>query len=160
CDGEEKIDEVLMLIMKGPHSYTGEDTVEIDCHGGVLVMKRILETALTAGGRTAQPGEFTKRTSVNGRIDLSQAEAVIDVSNARNQYALRSSVSQLGGAVSEKIRAMREKILYEIAFIESALDDPEHISLDGYGERLEAVVRLLREETERLIQSADDGRVM
>lgn len=160
CDGEEKIDEVLMLIMKGPHSYTAEDTVEIDCHGGVLVMKRILETALRAGARPAEPGEFTKRAFLNGRIDLSQAEAVIDVINARNQYALRSSVSQLGGAVSEKIRAMREKILYEIAFIESALDDPEHISLDGYGERLEAVVRPLREETERLIQSADDGRVM
>ena len=158
-DGET-IDEVLVMLMRGPHTFTGEDTVEINCHGGVYVLQRVLEACLRGGARPAQPGEFTKRAFLNGKLDLSQAEAVIDVINARNQYALRSSVSQLGGAVSEKIRAMREKILYEIAFIESALDDPEHISLDGYGERLEAVVRPLREETERLIQSADDGRVM
>lgn len=160
CDGDEKIDEVLVLIMKGPHSYTAEDTVEIDCHGGVLVMKRILETVLKYGARAAEPGEFTKRAFLNGRIDLSQAEAVIDVINAQNQYALKSSVSQLNGSVSEKIREMREKILYEIAFIESALDDPEHISLDGYGERLMGVIRPLAEETEKLIRSADDGKVM
>ncbi len=160
CDGEEKIDEVLVLIMKGPHSYTAEDTVEIDCHGGVLVMKRILETVLKYGARPAEPGEFTKRAFLNGRIDLSQAEAVIDVINAQNQYALKSSVSQLSGAVSEKIRRMREKILYEIAFIESALDDPEHISLDGYGERLKEVIEPLEAETKSLILSADDGRIM
>lgn len=160
CDGEEKIDEVLVLIMKGPHSYTAEDTVEIDCHGGVLVMKRILETVLKYGACPAEPGEFTKRAFLNGRIDLSQAEAVIDVINAQNQYALKSSVSQLSGAVSEKIRRMREKILYEIAFIESALDDPEHISLDGYGERLKEVIEPLEAETKSLILSADDGRIM
>lgn len=159
-DGEERLDEVLVLVMKGPHSYTAEDTVEIDCHGGVLMMKRILETVLKYGARPAEPGEFTKRAFLNGRIDLSQAEAVIDVINAKNQYALKSSVSQLSGAVSERIREMRGKILYEIAFIESALDDPEHISLDGYGERLRETLKPLAEETARLIRSADDGRIM
>ncbi len=159
-DGEERLDEVLVLVMKGPHSYTAEDTVEIDCHGGVLMMKRILETVLKYGARPAEPGEFTKRAFLNGRIDLSQAEAVIDVINAKNQYALKSSVSQLSGAVSERIRDMRGKILYEIAFIESALDDPEHISLDGYGERLRETLKPLAEETARLIRSADDGRIM
>ena len=159
-DGEERLDEVLVLVMKGPHSYTAEDTVEIDCHGGVLMMKRILETVLKYGARPAEPGEFTKRAFLNGRIDLSQAEAVIDVINAKNQYALKSSVSQLSGAISERIREMRGKILYEIAFIESALDDPEHISLDGYGERLRETLKPLAEETARLIRSADDGRIM
>ena len=135
-DGEEVLDEVLVMIMKGPHSYTAEDTVEINCHGGVLVMQRILETVLRNGARPAEPGEFTKRAFLNGRIDLSQAEAVIDVINAQNDNALKSSVHQLRGQVSRKIREIRETILYEIAFIESALDDPEHISLEGYPPQL------------------------
>ena len=92
-DGEETIDEVLVMIMKGPHSFTGEDTVEIDCHGGVFVVKRILETVIKNGARPAEPGEFTKRAFLNGRMDLSQAEAVIDVINSKNEYALKSSVS-------------------------------------------------------------------
>lgn len=160
CDQDEVIDEVLVLIMKGPHSYTAEDTVEIDCHGGVLMMKKILETVIQYGARPAEPGEFTKRAFLNGRIDLSQAEAVIDVINAQNEYALKSSVSQLKGAVSEKVKALREKILYEIAFIESALDDPEHISLDGYGEKLEGVLEPMISEVEKLLHSADSGRVI
>ena len=88
------------------------------------------------GARTAEPGEFTKRAFLNGRIDLAQAEAVADVIQSTNEYALKSSVSQLAGSVSRKIRELREKILFEIAFIESALDDPEHISLDGYPKHL------------------------
>lgn len=160
CDGDEVIDEVLVLIMKGPRSYTAEDTVEIDCHGGVLVTKKILETVLKYGARPAEPGEFTKRAFLNGRMDLSQAEAVIDVINAKNDYALKSSVSQLEGAVSKKIREMREKIIYQIAFIESALDDPEHISLDGYQDVLLEAVRPLKEELNGLIKSADNGRVL
>ena len=110
-DGEEVLDEVLVMIMKGPHSYTAEDTVEINCHGGVLVMQRILETVLRNGARPAEPGEFTKRAFLNGRIDLSQAEAVIDVINAQNDNALKSSVHQLRGQVSRKIREIRETIL-------------------------------------------------
>ena len=160
CDQDEVIDEVLVLIMKGHHSYTAEDTVEIDCHGGVLMMKKILETVIQYGARPAEPGEFTKRAFLNGRIDLSQAEAVIDVINAQNEYALKSSVSQLKGKMSEKIKALREKIIYEIAYIESALDDPEHISLDGYGEELAKKLEPMVKELERLIASADNGKVM
>ena len=160
CDQDEVIDEVLVLIMKGPHSYTAEDTVEIDCHGGVLMMKKILETVIQYGARPAEPGEFTKRAFLNGRIDLSRAEAVIDVINAQNEYALKSSVSQLKGKMSEKVKALREKIIYEIAYIESALDDPEHISLDGYGEELAKKLEPMVKELERLIASADNGKVM
>lgn len=159
-DGEERLDEALVLIMRGPHSYTAEDTVEIDCHGGVLVVKRILEAALHSGARIAEPGEFTKRAFLNGRIDLSQAEAVAEVIAATNDYALRSSVEQLGGSISRRIGRLREEILYQLAFIESALDDPEHISLEGYGERLEEILRRLTGEIETLVRSADDGRVM
>ena len=159
-DGDERIDEVLVLIMRGPNSYTAEDTVEIDCHGGIRMVQRILETVLHNGARTAQPGEFTKRAFLNGRLDLAQAEAVAELIHASNDYALKSSVSQLGGSVSGKIRALRETILYETAFIESALDDPEHISLEGYGDRLLKVLEPVTEEIEKLIASADDGRVM
>ena len=159
-DGEEVLDEVLVMIMKGPHSYTAEDTVEINCHGGVLVMQRILETVIRNGARPAEPGEFTKRAFLNGRIDLSQAEAVIDVINAQNDNALKSSVHQLRGQVSRKIREIRETILYEIAFIESALDDPEHISLEGYPPQLSEKMASVEEELRRLLDTFDDGRVM
>lgn len=160
CDDDEIIDEVLVIVMKAPYSYTAEDTVEIDCHGGVLVMKRILETAIKQGARPAEPGEFSKRAFLNGRIDLSQAEAVMDVINAQNEYALKSSVRQLKGSVSGKIRDLRERILLEAAFIESALDDPEHISLDGYPEELREKLNPVIKEIERLLKSADNGRVM
>ncbi len=159
-DGDQMVDEVLVLIMKGPHSYTAEDTIEIDCHGGVLVMKKILETVIRYGARLAEPGEFTKRAFLNGRIDLSQAEAVIDVINAKNEYALQSSVKQLNGEISRRIQTLREKIIYEIAFIESALDDPEHISLDGYGEVLKEKLPPMMDELERMIESSDNGRIM
>ena len=160
CDGDEVIDEVLVVIMRGPGSYTAEDTVEIDCHGGVLVMRRILETVLKHGARMAEPGEFTKRAFLNGRIDLSQAEAVIDVIQSKNQYALKSSVSQLKGSMSRKVKDLREKLIYEIAFIESALDDPEHISLEGYPEALYSKLQPIKEELSRAIGSFDNGRVL
>ena len=160
CDGEEVIDEVLVMLMKGPRSFTAEDTVEIDCHGGMLVTRRILEAVLKAGARLADPGEFTKRAFLNGRIDLSQAEAVIDVINAKNEYALKSSVGQLRGSVSKRIKDLREKIIFEIAFIESALDDPEHISLDGYGEKLMSIVDDMSLELCKLIKSSSNGRVV
>lgn len=159
-DKEEMLDEVLVLLMKGPHSYTAEDTVEIDCHGGVFVMRRILETVLKNGARPAEPGEFTKRAFLNGRMDLSQAEAVIDVIQAKNEMALKSSVSQLKGSVCLKIRNLREEILYEIAFIESALDDPEHISLEGYPEKLSKKVHKILKEVENLLQTCDNGRIL
>lgn len=159
-DGDEIIDEVLAIVMRGPHSYTAEDTVEIDCHGGVLVMKKILETVIKYGARMAEPGEFTKRAFLNGRIDLSQAEAVIDVINSKNNYALKSSVSQLSGSMSKKVKELREKLLFEIAFIESALDDPEHISFDGYPEKLKVTVNDMQEELNRAISTFDSGRVL
>lgn len=159
-DGEEMIDEVLVMLMRGPRSYTGEDTVEIDCHGGVYAVKRVLETVIRNGARPAEPGEFTKRAFLNGRIGLSQAEAVMDVISAKSEYALKSSLSQLKGSVQEKIREIREKIIYHIAYIESALDDPEHISLDGYPEELNEVVTELKKKVERLLATADEGKMI
>ena len=159
-DGEDFIDEVLVLAMRGPHSYTAEDTIEIDCHGGIFVVKKILETVIKYGARVADPGEFTKRAFLNGRIDLSQAEAVIDVINAKNEMALKSSLSQLKGSVHTKIISLREDILYEIAFIESALDDPEHISLDEYPETLLPKVQNINKELKKLLSTCDNGRIM
>ena len=150
-DGEEILDEVLVIAMRGPHSYTAEDTVEIDCHGGVLVMKKILETVIKYGARPAEPGEFTKRAFLNGRIDLSQAEAVMDVIHSKNDYAMKSSVSQLKGSLSRKIRKLREDILYQIAFIESALDDPEHISLEGYEDELMEKLNPMIDQMESMV---------
>ena len=159
-DGDEVIDEVMLLIMKAPRSYTCEDTIEIDCHGGVLVMKKILETVLKYGARPAEPGEFTKRAFLNGRIDLSQAESVIDVINAQNELALKSSVSQLQGAVLEKIKAIRAVVLHEIAFIESALDDPEHVSLEGYPEQLHEIMSDAHSKVKKLLDSSDNGKML
>ena len=159
-DGEDFIDEVLVLAMRGPHSYTAEDTIEIDCHGGIIVVKKILETTIKYGARVAEPGEFTKRAFLNGRIDLSQAEAVIDVINAKNEMALKSSLSQLKGSVHTKIVSLREEILYEIAFIESALDDPEHISLDEYPETLLPKVQKINQELKKLLLTCDNGRFL
>lgn len=154
------IDEVLVMLMRGPHTFTGEDTVEIDCHGGVYVVKKILEACIRNGARPAQPGEFTKRAFLNGKMDLSQAEAVIDVIQSQNDYALKSSLKQLRGSVKEKISDLRNKIIYNTAFIESALDDPEHISIDGYGNVLKKETKEIIEEIETLLKTADDGRII
>lgn len=159
-DEDEVIDEVMVLLMRGPKSYTREDTVEIDCHGGVYVMKRILETVIRHGARPAEPGEFTKRAFLNGRIDLSQAESVIDVIYSKNDFALKSSLSQLSGSVSEKIRDIRGTVLHEIAFIESALDDPEHISLEGYPEQLSEIVSGVADKIEKLLANSDNGKML
>ena len=159
-DGESMVDEVLVMLMDGPRSYTGEDTVEIDCHGGILAMRKVLDVVIKNGARIAEPGEFTKRAFLNGRIDLSQAEAVGDIINAKSEYALQASVSQLSGNVQRSIKQIREKILYHIAYIESALDDPEHISLDGYAKELETVVAKEKAKILKLIASADEGRMI
>ena len=159
-EGEEVLDEVLVLLMRGPHSYTAEDTVEIDCHGGRLVMQRILDLVIKNGARPAEPGEFTKRAFLNGRIDLSQAEAVMDLIQSRNRMALKSSVSQLQGSVRQQIEKLRSQILYETAFLEAALDDPEHISLDGYSEELLKKVEVICGEIEKLLKSSESGRIL
>ena len=159
-DGDIFLDEVMAVIMKAPKSYTTEDTVEINCHGGVLMVNRILETVLKYGARLAEPGEFTKRAFLNGRIDLSKAEAVIDIIHSKNEFALKAGTAQLKGNVSEAVGSMREKILYEIAFIESALDDPEHISLDGFHDRISLNVDNLLKNLSKLIDSADNGKML
>lgn len=156
----EIIDEVLVSVMKAPHSYTKENVVEINCHGGVVVINKILEIVCENGARIAEPGEFTKRAFLNGRIDLSQAEAVIDIINSKNEYALSNSVRQLRGSISEKIKTIREKILDEISFIETALDDPEHISLEGYTKKLEGVVDESMKELKKLIDTSNNGKVV
>ena len=159
-DDEELIDEVMVLLMKAPNSYTREDCVEIDCHGGIYVMKRILETVIKYGARPADPGEFTKRAFLNGRIDLTEAESVIDVINAKNDFALKSSLNQLKGSVHTDVSLMRDKIIHEIAFIESALDDPEHISLESYPQTLHNIVDNLIKKSKKILESFDNGRIL
>ena len=156
----EIVDEVLVMLMKAPNSYTREDTVEINCHGGVLVMQKILETVVKYGARPAEPGEFTKRAFLNGRIDLTQAESVIDIINSKNDFALKSSISQLRGAVFYKIQNLREKIIHETAYIESAVDDPEHFGLDGYEVHLSEVITNLKKEIKSLLDTADQGKIL
>lgn len=156
------VDEVMVSVMKAPRSYTTEDTVEINCHGGVLMMRKILELVTLAGARIAEPGEFTKRAFLNGRIDLSRAEAVMDIIHAKNEFALKSSVKQLKGSVSNVIKEIRSKVIHEIAFIESALDDPEHFDLesDGYGEMLLDVLSKWMDRIRTLLDSAENGRIL
>lgn len=154
------IDEVLVIVMRAPNTYTREDVVEIDCHGGILVTRKVLEAAIKAGAKPAEPGEFTKRAFLNGRIDLSQAEAVIDVINSKNEYALKSSVSQLDGKLSAKIKKIREVILNHVAYIEAALDDPEHISLDNYVNNIEKDVDNCVDNVYKLLKTSDNGRIM
>ena len=154
------IDEVLVIVMRAPNTYTREDVVEIDCHGGILVTRKVLEAAIKAGAKPAEPGEFTKRAFLNGRIDLSQAEAVIDVINSKNEYALKSSVSQLDGKLSAKIKEIREVILNHVAYIEAALDDPEHISLDNYVNNIEKEVDNCVDNVYKLLKTSDNGRIM
>ena len=157
---ENIVDEVMVSVLKAPKTYTMEDTVEINCHGGVLLLNKVMELLLRKGARMALPGEFTKRAFLNGRIDLSKAEAVMDVIHSQNEFALSSSMKQLRGNVAQKVKELRSKIIYEIAFIESALDDPEHISLDGYEERLMEIAKTVKEELDKLIASADNGKLM
>ncbi len=157
-DGEI-IDEVLLSVMKGPHSYTGEDTVEINCHGGIYLCQKILDIVLANGVKLAEPGEFTKRAFLNGRLDLSQAEAVMDLIASKNEFAAKNSMQQLSGAVYKKIGSLREQILHEIAYIESALDDPEHFDLSDYPQELEEKIVLFIDEIDRLIRSSENGRI-
>ena len=154
------LDEVLVMVLRAPHSYTGEDTAEIDCHGGVLAVRKVLEAVLKSGARPAEPGEFTKRAFLNGRIDLSQAEAVMDIINAGSEAALNSSLRQLRGSVRDTVDGIRKRLLYEIAFIESALDDPEHISLDGYPQHLAETVAAEKEHIRRLLLSTERGKLL
>ena len=156
----EIYDEVIALVMHAPATYTAEDVVELDCHGGITVMKRILDLVIQLGARPAEPGEFTKRAFLNGRIDMSQAESVMDLIHAKNDMAAKSSVKQLTGGLNSVIREMRDKLLYNIAYIESALDDPENYSLDNYPQNLKSTVDNLLITINKLIKSSDDGRLI
>ena len=159
-DGEEIIDEVLVSVMRGPNSYTAEDVAEINCHGGSLVTKKVLKTVLKQGARLAEAGEFTKRAFLNGRIDLSKAEAVMEVIRAKSDLALKNSMAQLQGTVLKEISELRDKMIHQTAFIEAALDDPEHISLEGFTNELKICIIEIRERLSKLISSAENGRML
>ena len=159
CDENEVIDEVMVSIMKGPRSFTAEDTVEINCHGGILVTRRVLDCVFKNGAAPAQPGEFTKRAFLNGRIDLSQAEAVMELISAKNRFAIDASLEQLSGKIKNRIQDLRSTLLDEIAYIEAALDDPEHISLEGYTEGLTERVQKIRAAVKKMADSFDNGKV-
>ena len=159
-DDDVMVDEVLLMLMKKPHTYTGEDVIEIDCHGGVRAVTKVLETVLKNGAVPAGPGEFTKRAFLNGKMDLSQAEAVMDVITSKNDYALRNSETQLRGVLRDRIREIRQSILHETAYIETALDDPEHFDLSEYPKHLKDIIELQIGKIEDLIHSASGGRII
>lgn len=157
---DETIDEVLVSVMKSPNTYTTEDIIEINCHGGTLVTRRVLDLVLQHGARLAEPGEFTKRAFLNGRIDLSQAEAVIDLIHATNEQAAKNAVRQLDGKLLDKIKSVRDIVLRDTAFIEAALDDPEHISLDGFLDTLQKNTEQELAQVNELLEHAENGRIM
>ena len=159
-DGDIMIDEALVSVMRAPNTYTTEDIIEINCHGGMIVTKKILDLVLLSGARIAEPGEFTKRAFLNGRIDLSQAEAVIDLIHATNEQAVKNSVRQLNGNLCRKIKEIRESVLRDTAFIEAALDDPEHISLDGFTDTLKNHTENNLREIKVLLKNAEDGKII
>lgn len=159
-DKDEIIDEVLLIALKSPRSFTGEDTIEIDCHGGNLVMRRILNTVIKNGARLAEPGEFTKRAFLNGRIDLSEAESIVDIINSKNEYSLKNSVKQLTGKLHDKITGIRNSIKYEIAYIETAIDDPEHYDLTGYYDDLKAKIDEMIIGLNEMRKSFKEGKII
>ncbi len=156
----ELIDEVLVALMRSPRSYTKEDTVEIDCHGSPLVMQKVLEAVCHAGARLAEPGEFTKRAFLNGRMDLSEAESVMDLIYSKTDYARKSALSILRGSMKEKISELRKRLLHRTAYIEAALDDPEHYDLSGFPEELRRDVLQVEDEIDRILQTSENGRLL
>ncbi len=159
-DNGSYLDEALFTFFPGPKSYTGEDTVELSCHGGSYLLQRVLETVLKSGARLAEPGEFTRRAFFNGRLELDQAEAVADLIGASNEAALKLSLSQLDGRLSDRIKKLREEILKETAYIEAALDDPEHIDLQGYSDILYIKLSELKDQLQKLIDGFQQGRLL
>lgn len=157
-DEGNTVDEVLVSVFRGPNSYTKENVVEINCHGGALVTKKILELCLKNGARSAEPGEFTKRAFLNGRIDLSQAEAVMDLIQAKSEYALKSSVNQLKGSIHDEIVNTRKQMLLDVAFIEAVLDDPEHYEFGDYQSELNDRLISKVADLEGLLNTADNGK--
>lgn len=158
-DNNEVVDEVMVSVMKAPATYTREDVVEINCHGGNYILQRVMQLLLEKGAFLAEPGEFTKRAFLNGRIDLSQAEAVMKMISSKNEFALQSAVKQLEGSVSKYIQQIREQILYEMGRIESALDDPEHYDLTGYSDELFDKTEQQIVSLQRLLDRFENGRM-
>ncbi|MDI6879531.1 MAG: tRNA uridine-5-carboxymethylaminomethyl(34) synthesis GTPase MnmE [Desulfitobacteriaceae bacterium] len=158
--GDQRIDQVLVGRMHAPHSYTGEDVFEINCHGGAWVAQSIIQSCIREGARLAEPGEFTKRAFLNGKLDLVQAEAVIDLISARTRAAADQALTQLSGRLSEEILALRDNILEILAFIEASIDFPEDDveSLDwtALKGRLEDALRLAGE----LLLGSKSGRIV
>ncbi len=159
-DNDEMIDEVMISLFKAPNSFTKEDVVEINCHGGILICKKILDVVLNNGAVLAQPGEFTKRAFLNGRIDLSKAEAVMELISSKSTASMKNSLGILKGRLHDIIVDIRKRTIYEIAFIESALDDPEHISLDGYPDKLIGIVTELKAKADNLYESFHKGKFL
>lgn len=160
-DGDEIIDEVLISYMKGPYTYTREDIVEVYCHGGIIPVKKILDLILSKGARLAEPGEFTKRAFLNGRLDLSQAEAVMDMINAKTEKSYQASLNQLEGNLSEEIRRIRDELLDIIARVEASIDYPGEDDVEdvAYEEIIDkgSKVKLSIEE---LLKTADRGTIL
>ena len=156
---ENILDEVMVLLMKAPKSYTCEDVVEIDAHGGPYIVQKILHLLLQEGVKLAEPGEFTKRAFLNGRIDLAQAEAVMKMISSKNEFALESAVKQLEGRVSQYIEKIRQEILHNMGFIEAALDDPEHYELGDFSEQLYQDIQNEIEILQDLLDNFENGRM-
>jgi len=159
AEDESVLDEVIVLLMKAPKSYTCEDVVEIDSHGGPYLIQKILKLLIHYGARLAEPGEFTKRAFLNGRIDLSQAEAVMKMISSKNEFALDSAVKQLEGRVSKYIEEIRQEILHNMGYIEAALDDPEHYDITDISEELHEIIQKEIEKLHILLDNFDNGRI-
>ena len=160
CDGDKKIDEVLVVKMKGPHSYTAEDIVEIHCHGGVVSVKRILNLILSKGARLAEKGEFTKRGFLNGRIDLTQAEAVIDLIKAKTDISFDLGLNQLGGALSEVLNKLKDELVSMQALIVANIDFPdEDIEDAAYNDLLDRSNKIL-EKMDKLLENSKNSRLL
>ncbi len=159
-DGDDVLDEVLVSVMKAPNSYTREDVIEVNCHGGIVVTRRILELLMSQGARLAEPGEFTKRAFLNGRLDLSEAEAVSSLIASKNEFARKNAIKQLKGELSSQVKEIRENVLRNTAYIEAALDDPEHYSLKGFAPELGRRLEGVREALNKLLLDGENGRLL
>ncbi|MBQ3425770.1 MAG: tRNA uridine-5-carboxymethylaminomethyl(34) synthesis GTPase MnmE [Clostridia bacterium] len=158
-DGE-RIDEVLVTVMLAPRTFTREDTVEISCHGGAMAVRAVLRAVIAAGAYPAEPGEFTKRAFMNGRIDLSQAEAVIDIINAKNELSRRNAIMQLGGTLSREIKAVRDELVHLSAQMQVIIDYPDEDLEDVNSGDIQKVCNRCADRVDRLIRSAEDGRII
>ena len=159
-EGDRMIDQIMLSVHRAPASYTGEDLVEISCHGGGLVTAQVLEACLGAGARAARPGEFTERAFLNGKMDLTQAEAVMDLIRARTDLALRSAHEQLEGRLGEKIGAIRAELVELLAHLEAAIDFPEEGIAPDEGTRLRDRLESIRRQMRDLLATADQGRIL